>query len=173
MVDESHPLGTDEKNSIVVVVTSGSEYRNAVNDVIGFSKDFKKPCYVTLNEPFEKIRGLYGNKKLLIVDCVTSTVKTPPDDDEVLFVSSPKSLTEISIAIQKSFDDFGSDFLIFDSISTLMVYEKSVRMMKFIHNMILKLRGENANSILIVMKDDMGDDILKDLSMFVDKVIEV
>ncbi len=160
------------KNAILMLSVSSSQYRSATGDLIGLSKKFKKTCYVTLNDPSDIIRAKAG-EGLCFIDAVTATVKKPEQKSDVIFVSSPRALTEISIAMKKAIDNFKTDLMIFDSVSALLVYEKSVNSMKFVHSMILTLRESSVHAILLILKEDVSAELLKDLSMFVDKVVEV
>ena len=65
------------------------------------------------------------------------------------------------------------DFVIFDSVSVLLVYERSLSAMKFVHNMVLMMRQGNINTVFIILKEDVSEELMKDLSMFVDKVVEL
>ncbi len=164
-----------KKNKILMLSVSSKDYREATGDLIDFSRKFKKTCYVTLNDPYETIKGKLGKDagKMCFIDAVTSTVKSPTHDSSVIFVSSPRALTEISIALKKAIDSFKMELVLFDSISALLVYEKSVNAMKFVHNMILTLRQGNISTVFVILKEDVSEELMKDLSMFVDKVVEV
>ena len=164
-----------QKNNILMLSVSSKDYRSATSDLIDFSKNFKKTCYVTLNDSSDSIISKLGkdSKRVCFIDCVTSTVKKPADREGVIYVSSPRALTEISIALKKAIDGFKMDFVIFDSISALLVYEKSLSAMKFVHNMVLMLRQGNISTVFIILKEDVSEELMKDLSMFVDKVVEV
>lgn len=163
------------KNKILMLSVSSKNYRGATGDLIDFSKNFKKTCYVTLNDPSDSIISKLGkdSKRVYFIDCVTSTVKKPADREGVIYVSSPRALTEISIALKKAIDGFKMDFVIFDSVSALLVYEKSLSAMKFVHNMVLMLRESNMSVVFVILKEDVSEELMKDLSMFVDKVVEL
>jgi hypothetical protein len=157
---------------ILLVSVGSKQYREATGDLMEFSRKFKKTCYVTLNDPYENIKAKAGSA-MVFIDCVTSTIKSPKSEEGVIFVSSPRALTEISIAIKKAIESFKMDFIIFDSLSALLVYEKSLSAMKFVHSMILTLRNAKTSAVLVILKEDVSEEVMKDLSMFVDKVVEV
>ncbi len=163
------------EGKILMLSVGSGIYRNATQEVLDFSKKFEKTCYVTLNDPYDIIKGKLGEdvSRVCFIDAVSSTVKTPASDPNAIFVSSPRALTEISIAVKKSITDFKMNFLIFDSVSALLVYEKSVSAMKFIHNMILTLRQGKVTTVFVILKEDVSEEMMKDLSMFVDKIVEI
>jgi len=160
------------KNSIVMLSVSGADYRNATSSLIDFSKRFRKTCYITLNDPSDVIRTK-GHENLCFIDCVTATVKSTNERHDTIFISSPRALTEISIALKKAIEKFGPDSVIFDSISALFVYEKSVSALKFLHNIILTIRSSNMKAVFVVLKEDVSEEFMKDMSMFVDSVSEI
>jgi len=163
-------------DKILLVSLKSEDYREFLKNLIKFLiKFFKKTCYVTVNDPYESIlSGLIGGKgsKIFFIDCVTKTVKSAEPKEDVMFVSSPHALTEISIALKEELKK-GVDFMIFDSVSTMLIYEKPLTVLKFIHNLILKLRTLKLGVVFIILKEDASKEVLKDLTMMVDKILEV
>jgi hypothetical protein len=164
-----------EKNDVILLSVSGKVYRETVKGLLEFSKRFEKTCYITLNDPYETVLSRAGGQgaSLCFIDCVTSTIKSPPQAEGVIFVSSPRALTEISIALKKAAESFKMQFVIFDSVSALLVYEKSLSAMKFVHNMILTLREGKLKTAFVILREDVSEELMKDLSMFVDKIVEI
>jgi len=165
-----------KSGSILLVSISSRDYRDCLKNLVEFSvKKFKKICYVAANDPCGAIRDRVcaGDvSKLFFIDCVSSTVGKHKDENNVIFVSSPQALTEISIVAKKVIQSVGVDFVIFDSISAIMVYEKSLAILKFIHSLVLTCRDAKLAASFIILKEDVGNELLKDLAMFVDKVVE-
>jgi KaiC/GvpD/RAD55 family RecA-like ATPase len=164
------------ENKILLVSLNSNVYRESLKSLARFSLErFRKTCYVTLNDSQQVISqklGITDYSKVFFIDCVTSTIKPPEPKEGVAFISSPKAFTEISIALKKAIKEQGVDFVIFDSISALLVYEKSMAAFKFIHSLILTCREGNLNTVFVILKEDVGASTLKDLTMFVDKVID-
>ncbi len=165
-----------KENKILLVSLGSKDYREGLKDIGKFSVSrFKKVCYVTLNDPYESVAqkiGVADAGKMFYVDCVTSTIKPPQAKAGVAFVSSPRAFTEISIAVKKAISEEKVDFAILDSISALMVYEKSVAVLKFVHSLILTCREGKLSAAFVILKEDVDTSMLKDLTMFVDKVVE-
>jgi hypothetical protein len=176
MADAGKLVGDGLKdNKVLLLSVASKDYREALKSVVGFSVGrFGKVCYVTLNDPYESIAQKIGEaaSKIIFIDCVTSTIKPQVPKKGVMFVSSPRAFTEISISMKKAMKDEKVDITVFDSISALMVYEKSVGVLKFIHSMILAFREANTAVIFVILKEDVDASMLKDLTMFVDKVVE-
>ena len=161
----------DEKyyeGDIVIVLFAPEKYNESLKTALDFlKKSNRKICYVSLNKPFTNIEG-YGKGNLMIIDCVTASVKKPQSHENVEFVSSPKALTEMSIAIKKAIEK-GYDFLFFDSVSTLLLYNDKFTTLKFIHSIISMLRTMNCKGMFVILEDS-DNDFIKDLSMFADNI---
>jgi hypothetical protein len=164
-----------KENKIVIFVVSNKKYVNQLNEITSaVTKTNKNILYVTLNksykvlaESFEK-KGI-DTKKITFIDSVSGGVQKPKDY-KVYFVSSPKALTELSITINETMKQ-NIDIMVLDSLSTLLVYEDPLTVVKFVHSIVSKIRDVNKKCVMTSLSEDAGKSILKDLSMFVDKVI--
>jgi archaellum biogenesis ATPase FlaH len=63
--------------------------------------------------------------------------------------------------------------ILFDSLSTLLIYEKTTTVIKFVHALMAKLRSLHVGAVFIVLKEDINPDLLKNLYMFADEVIDL
>lgn len=165
-----------KKRKILLISLKSTDYRESLKKLIKvLIEKFEKSCYVTVNDPYETIidnLGIGKGSRVFFVDCVTSTVKSAEPKENVMFVSSPHALTEIGIALKKVLKR-EVDFMVFDSISTMLIYEKPLTVLKFIHNLILKLRTFKLGVVFIILKGDVGKDMVKDLTIMVDKVLDI
>jgi hypothetical protein len=89
----------------------------------------------------------------------------------VVNVSSPKALTEMSITIGKVLELGKIEALIFDSLSTLLVYTDPSTVVKFTHSLISLLRSKNVSGLLMCVEGGASSNMVKDISMFADKVV--
>ncbi|MBN2422328.1 hypothetical protein JXB41_03810 [Candidatus Woesearchaeota archaeon] len=136
-----------------------------------------KICYVTLNKPYNtilmNIKSLnIDANKFFFVDAISATVQTPEGVDNCSFVSSPTVLTDLSLAFSEALSNKECDNAVFDTISTLVVYQDINSVIKFVHNLITKIRVLNKKSIFVALKED-SEELIKDLNMFVDNVVEM
>lgn len=65
------------------------------------------------------------------------------------------------------------DALLFDSLSTLLIYNKKDAVSKFIQSMINKLRTNNMTVVFTALKGDTEKGLLKEVGLFVDEVVEL
>ncbi len=166
-----------KENDIVLFLISDKRYPESVKDIAAAAaKTFSKICYVSLNKPFDTLVSIFNKSgvdtdKIVFVDCVSGGFKKTGGAN-VVFVSSPKALTEMDIAIKKALDKEKFQGLVFDSLSTLLVYEEPFTVIKFSHSVISKLRNAKAKGVFLTLKGDIKSELVKDLGMFVDKVVE-
>lgn len=142
------------------------------------SKLSERVCYVTLNKPYKTLlkdfeKSKIDSNKFFFIDCVTKKVKNEEASGQVVYVSSPKALTEINIVMKKVLNAGKIDSTIFDSLSTLLVYEGSHAVVRFSHSIISMFRTLGSKGILISLREDMQNELINDLNMFVDKVVEL
>lgn len=170
----------DIKNSgISVIMTSKENYQNNLNKIIKASADASSTvCYLCVNRPYAAVsdnisKNNLGSEKFFYIDTLTKNVQAPPQVDNCIFVSAPNALTEISVSITKAITEHNCNMLLVDSLSSFLVYEKPHSLIQFIHSVITKLRVNNAKAVMIALNEDLNSELVKDLHMFVDKVIEM
>jgi len=162
------------KTEIVVFVVSDKDYTLRLKDIISSaSSRYNRICFVSLSKPYDiisdslKAHGIDLRKLFFI-----SAGNPSKAEGQVVYISSPKALTELSITISKVIEMGEIEALIFDSLSTLLVYEQSSTVLKFAHSLISLLREKKSSGFLLLMKGSAGLEVLKDLSMLADRVIE-
>jgi len=172
-------LAEEIKNKqIVMVVFPKEKYNEKLMDVIkAVDSASNRICYVSLNKPYNSIvKMLQANNlqvvKYFFIDVLTSSVQSPVQVDNCEFVQSPSALTDISLAFTKAIQEKQCDLALFDAISTLTIYEGIGEIIKFTQNLMTKARVMGVKSVYIALKEDSGE-LVKDLSMFVDGVVEL
>ena len=166
-------------DSVILFLLRREDYGQQLIKVLAdASKQPSKICYLCINEPYSFVRSkLIKNnipaEKFFFIDTLTKKVQSPPQADDCIFVSSPSNLTEISLALSKSYSEKNCGATLFDSISAMLIYETSHSIIQFVHNLLTKLRITGGKAYFIAIKDDINSDLVKDLHMFVDKVIDM
>jgi hypothetical protein len=172
-------LRKDFSENQIVLVTMPKERYNSVMPEIqeGADKSSAKIGYITINKPFNSIianlaKININKSKFYFVDAITATVEAPPIVDNCFFVSSPTALTDISLAFSSLLSDKACDIVVFDTISTLGIYQDLGSVVRFAHNLITKVRVTSKRAVFIALKED-SEVLIKDLNMFVDKIIDL
>jgi archaellum biogenesis ATPase FlaH len=164
-----------ESNQVLLLLMNSVDYNNVIVDNIKKVAN-KSVCYVTLNKTHESLIELFKKNKvnvnnLVFIDAISATIRrTRSQTDSCYFCSSPGALTELSILINKMLRH-NFEYLILDSLNNMLIYRKKGPVAKFISSLVNNLKASNTKAILYAV--DMQDqaDIIKEVSMFVDKVI--
>lgn len=160
-----------------LVVTGRIESSNDV--LYSAAQKFNKICYVTINRPYHTFSGFFEvNKidpqKFFFIDCITkSVVGKTHKNNGVIFVSSPNDFEGIEKKIRQVLQKQKIDLLIFDSLSSLLIFEKGVFVTKFIHGLAAMIKGFQGKSVFIALEKDAGLDMAKKIGMLMDKTIYV
>ncbi len=132
-------------------------------------------CYVSANKPEKNLIEIFNangidSKKFVIIDCVD---ELPPKgkNDRTTFVRSPANLPVLKTAIKEAIE-MGAENIFVDAISTFMIYEEGIVVVRFVHSIITMIRKMGKKCVLIFMEGTASKDLLDDLSMFVDSVYE-
>lgn len=172
-------LITEIKNKqIVLIVLPKAKYATQLINVIkAVDASSKKICYISLNKPYKSIidvlkKNSLNLAKYFFIDVLTSTVETPAPAKNCEFVQSPSALTDISLAFTKAVHEKACDNVLFDTISTLSIYQSIDEIIKFTQTLMTKARVNNVKSAYIALKED-SPELVKDLTMFVDGVVEL
>jgi archaellum biogenesis ATPase FlaH len=165
-----------KKDIVIAIIPSANHKRKALEIAKYLSQRFKRICYVNLTQPLPSLLGEMEKNnvacaKFLFVDAITK--KNPKkNQSNCIYVNSPKALTDLSITISKSLETKAFNAVLFDSFSTLLVYNSPQTVIRFAHDLFGKFR---AAGILTIITADEGTDksVLGDVSMFADVTIRV
>ncbi len=164
-------------NKTLLLLVPGLEYNSLIVDVVRDLSD-KDICYVTLNKTSDSLKDIFKKnkinaEKIVFIDGISKTIKKSPDQTEgCYFVSSPGALTELSLAINK-FLKHKFDYVIFDSITNLEIYQKKAPVEKFLSSLINNIKETETKALFYALKTGEQDPLISKASMFVDKVIDL
>lgn len=165
-----------KENQVVLLLVEGLEY----NDLsLKVAKELfgKKICYVTLNKTCPSIIENFSKmniktKGVMFVDAISKTITGKPKAvDSCMYLSSPGALTELSIAITEFIRE-GYDYIIFDSLTNLLIYQGKGPVAKFVANIITKVKASKTRAVFYALKVDQHQELIQEASMFVDKVVD-
>ncbi len=168
-----------EGGQIIVLVMPEDNYLGRMVSVV---KDLAsidgKICYVSLNRPYNSLKSNFEAagidlSNIKFIDAITKTAQLPEECPECAFVSSPGALTELSVAISNAMEADSYSYILFDSLSTLLVYESDTTIAKFVHFLMAKVRVVGCNAIFTCLRQDSESILIKDINMFADKVVDL
>ena len=171
------------EGEIVLILTSAEKYVGTTAHVLKtmINQRSHKCIYVTINRPYKVVTNILKENKIntesiFFIDLISRMTKTEvAGAEDCLFITSPESLTELSIAINESVKNVKSEdkFIFFDSLSTLLLYNQAGTVTKFAHFLLGKMKSECVETIILSLEKEMDERMIGQLSMFVDKVIKV
>jgi len=166
-----------DKNQTLLVIVPSIDYNAVAIDVA--KKLSKKPvCYVSLNKSADSLKELFKKNNvnvgnIVFIDAITKTFKDVPDQtDGVYFVQSPAALTEISITINKVLKH-GFEYLIFDSLTNLLIYTEKAPVAKFVLNVANHVKENKTKAVFYALDIKKHEALIQEACMFVDKAIDL
>jgi hypothetical protein len=164
-------------NQTILLLMSSVDYNDNIIEMV---KELSSSsiCYVTLNKTFDSLNEIFKKKKvnvknIVFIDAISKTIKNVTNESEgVYYVSSPGALTEISLVISK-FLRHGFEYIIFDSLTSLLVYQGKAPVSKFVSSLVNKIKASKIKAVFYALSVKEQDALIKESGMFVDKVIEL
>lgn len=174
-MDLKKEIGT---NQMVLIIIPNEKYTEQILQISRhLSKNYNKICYVSLNKLYKAlIKSLGDNSiditKFCFVDGVTKTADpSVKSDGNVKYVSSPRALTELSLTMIADCKENKPECILFDSLSTLLIYQKGDIVTQFIHSLTGKIRTFGCLGLFTALEGDTDSDLIKEMGMFVDNTI--
>ncbi|MFH1586705.1 MAG: hypothetical protein ABID38_02520 [Candidatus Diapherotrites archaeon] len=169
-------------NYVVLVVVKPSNYQGARRALFRrlISREGLRGIYITINKRYDNIKAELKQEKLdadnlHFIDMISNIGEENAGKPGVDFINSATELTELMLVAEKRLDEIerGKGFLIFDSISTLLVYNKSDPVEKMAHNLISLINGAEAKGVLLMMDTEEYKGTMQTISQFCDKMFRL
>ncbi|MDH7491294.1 MAG: hypothetical protein QHG97_02675 [Methanolinea sp.] len=137
---------------------------------------------ITTNQPSAILKKHYAAEgidmgKVTFIDAITKYAigRIPEGENDTKFVNSPSNLTDLGIAITEVLNPASGEktCLLFDSISTMLIYLPSIHISKFIHFVTSKLRLLDVPGIFLAVEKGIDPLLLTQLTTYVDDVIDM
>ena len=140
--------------------------------------------YMTTMKGYQEIQKIFSangvdTSKLYFVDVISKMYGLEPEaTPQCEFVSSPINIQSISNAIKNYLDKIkdGERFVIFDSLTTILLYNSLPRIVQFTTAMAEHLRAQHVNAILVMMttaKGSTNERLIGEIKPIIDEVINV
>ncbi len=133
-----------------------------------------KVLYVSVNKPYSVLTPLFKKEKIdfskwFFIDCISSsTLATESPSKQCLDIASPKSLVDLSMAINDRINSF--DVIIFDSVSSLLSYNDYVPVLQLLNTLMANIR-KSKNKAVYLLSYDAKKEVMEDLALVADKVV--
>ena len=162
-------------NTIYLSVLANDHYTESLLEVVRTLQD-KTICFVTLNKPAFELEHSFRihhvlPRNIFFVDTVTNSMGRKEDKQNVLYVSSPGAFTELSIAINEVLRSDKFDCIVFDSLSTLSIYDSGGGAEQFASSIIQKTRVGGTLGVFTCLQGDLSNTLIQKSCMYVDEVV--
>lgn len=162
-------------NQSILSVIEENTYIKSINDIVK-SLDQYKICYITLNINSHKLisnfkKNNINTKNIFFIDAASGSKQTKASN--VVTVTSPSSLTEIETTLISALNRNSFDVVLFDSLSTLNIYNKPASGVKFAADIINKTQLKNTKILFTCLKGDLQSDLIRETSQLIDEVLDM
>lgn len=181
MPDIVNPEALEEKR-IFLLLSSPDHVRERNIEVIReLSMLGYHTVVITTNFPYSILIKLYRGAgvdpgAVSFIDAVTRNSIGHAENipGVVHFINNPGNLTDLGIAVTESLKEQSGRkvCILYDSISTMLIYLSSANISKFIHFVTNKLRLMDVSGIFLAVEKGLDPMLMSQLTTFVDTVID-
>lgn len=180
MADLIKDLKALESPFIVLLLVKANNYMSSDLTALRTlaNKKSKNGIYITVNKTYETMKSLLVKNKiniknLFFIDMISEEIHPEKEQKEnCFFLKSPNSLTDLGIVLEEAVSAIpGNKYLLLDTLSTLLVYNHTTTVEKFVHFLTIKMRQWNLDGVIISLEKETDDSLRAQLAQFCDKVI--
>lgn len=168
------------ENRIIQVVIKSDHYSAVQTGLLEFlKKKFGKGVFVSANKAlvnlFDSKEQPEKESSIVFVDMISESAGTEkPIGKNLHYLESPQNLMELNELAEKTLSEMsGPKFLLLDSLSTLLLYNKPETVEKFVHTLAGKIRNLDALGIFLTVQLKENEDAIRVISQFCDHTIEI
>ena len=172
------------ENKFLLVLLTEQQYEKRLSEMIkNLEKDHKTICYICLSRPYKEIASSlqsagFSLDKFFFIDVLTSHYKKPANIDNCIFLQDPSGLAALQYAIARAVSEKHCSVIIFDTISSLLMYEQTHDIVRFTHQLTIEETYKDTNKVFVILKESSSlaeyyETLVKDMEMFSDKKIDI
>lgn len=159
------------KNQVVLFVFKGNTNEAMLELCKEFSNNGIEMILFSNPAEFMLQKLKYNNidsSNIFFIDCIS---KKNQKSKNIIYIPGPEALTELSLAISQLLKSKATDIVILDSISTMLIDNKDIILVRFLHDLVGKVRNTQKKLVLTILaKDSKGT--LASVPLFCDAVVE-
>jgi archaellum biogenesis ATPase FlaH len=159
-----------------LIMVPFQQYNNVVMDVTKeVAGDHDRICYVTLNKTYRAMLARFDKyhikpEKFHFLDLITPKVLEFDPTERCTFLESTTKLDSFAEKLITIVKQQGSKCLIFDSLSSFLVYKTDEEVLELFNYINAFLEDMNVNMVIFVLQEDSKRPAVKQMEMTVDKV---
>jgi len=164
--------------AIKVYVFKEEAYYKNLYDIIKQNRK-KSIIMITTNKPANMILNEMKQQKIktgkiFFIDTISRYIgktDTSKDNDNIVYIDDPANLTEIGIVTKLSIEKIKDEkMLIFDSLTTLSLYNSSKTLVRFYNFFFQLSRLNQIEMVVIALESDTDKEVLNNIKGLVDEV---
>ncbi len=134
--------------------------------------------FVSANKPYSSVEESFKKSgildKIIFVDCASKLAGDNPSGDRLVLIDNPADLTNLAIYLSKSIEKLGEKkFLVFDALTTLLIYSKMGLVTQFAHNLGLIMKAKRVTCFYLAVDQEATKEMLCFLSTIADVYVNV
>lgn len=177
MVKGSIPKVVDlvKKKKVVIVTLNSDKYRQDNEKIVkSLSKKGLAGVYVTLNVPSNSLQNIHSKGAALCFVDAISKMAGEKEMKNCFYVEDPTSLTSLSVTLSDILTSKQKvDYVYFDSVSALLIYNNVDTSARFLHHLMNKFRSHGIGGIFIAPDDVKTRQIISLISQFSDVNLKI
>lgn len=167
-MDYPEEIADLENREPVFVSTDSQNLRGFVNDLIeDVTSDDNLVVYIGSIKTSKKIKSMLEErdidlKKILFFDMATKVTGSAPDDVQNTVFFDPEDINQVNMQLDDAVEAVPEDreaIIIFDTISTLSIYNDKEVIIEFLESLSDKMSGWDVSSVLIGVEAEMGEEL--------------
>jgi hypothetical protein len=171
----------DKKQIFLILATPATIRQRNIELIKEITSEGYHTIIVTINFPYNILSKLYAEngvdlKTVSFIDAVTrNSIGTAENIPGVVrFVNNPANLTDLGIAVTEVLKENAGKkvCILYDSVSTMLIYLSSQNISKFIHFVTNKIRLMDISGVFLAVEKGLDPMLVSQLTTFVDKVID-
>jgi hypothetical protein len=169
-------------NQSIGIIIPSNNYSDLICSLFEFinNKSDENWAYLTITNPYETISeeysGLINNQNIKFIDCISHAAGISNEKPNCTYIESPSQLENILLDIMNYFKYFNNNkknYLIIDSLSSLVIYNDILLVTEFFTHLINRARLSNITTITLTIEEEMDDNIRKILYLKSNKIIKL
>ena len=181
MPDVINPLELEQKKIFLILASPKTIRQRNIEILKEISALGYHTVVITTNFPYSVLAKLYAQSgvspdSVSFIDAVTrnSIGNAENIPGVVRFINNPANLTDMGIAVTEVLKEHSGQkvCIMYDSVSTLLIYLSSANISKFIHFVTNKLRLMDISGVFLAVEKGLDPMLMTQLTTFVDTVID-
>ena len=169
-------------NQSIGIIIPSNNYSDLICSLFEFinMKSNENWVYLTITKPYETIYEEYSSmingKNIKFIDCISHAAGISNEKSNCKYIESPSQLENILLEIMnyfKLFNNTKKNYLIIDSISSLILYNDALLVTEFFTHLINRSRLSNIITISLSIEEEMDENIKKILYLKSNKIIKL